>query len=143
MGFISAMVTACCFAFVFQCTPVQSYWVLSLWGDRHCVNEGALATASSALSMVTDIIILALPLKYLLGTSRPIFGGRIVADPFHSIENLYEGENPSGSLNEFGGAVSINLFFWSTTAYTNKNMHCIWHEIQSYPQSVPKQRCNL
>ncbi|KAN0096026.1 hypothetical protein V8E51_014831 [Hyaloscypha variabilis] len=68
MGFIGAMTTACCVAFVFQCTPVHSYWVLSLWapGDRHCINEGALAIASSTLSMVTDIFILFLPLKYLL-----------------------------------------------------------------------------
>ncbi|KAE9371073.1 hypothetical protein N431DRAFT_19177 [Stipitochalara longipes BDJ] len=68
MGFHGAMTIASCLAFVFQCTPVQSYWVMSLWGpgDRHCVNEGALSIASSSLSMGTDIIILLLPMKYLL-----------------------------------------------------------------------------
>jgi hypothetical protein len=37
------------------------------WPERYCVNGGALFTASAVLSMVTDIFILALPLRYLLG----------------------------------------------------------------------------
>jgi hypothetical protein len=38
-----------------------------MWPERYCVNGGALFTALAALSMVTDILILALPLRYLLG----------------------------------------------------------------------------
>lgn len=67
------MTTACVLAFMFQCTPVQSYWTLSMWSpkERHCINGGTLSTASGSLSVVTDTFILALPIKYLLGTYVP------------------------------------------------------------------------
>ncbi len=116
MGFIGAMTTACCVAFVFQCTPVHSYWVLSLWapGDRHCVNEGALAIASSTLSMVTDIFILFLPLKYLLSMWNPSHGvGSTITDSFFSIEDFYEREDPSNFVDEPRRVVSTNPFFTS------------------------------
>ncbi len=71
MGFISAMTMACTLAFVFQCTPVRAYWVMSMWDERYCVNGGAIFTASAVLSMVTDIFILALPLRFLLGNFCP------------------------------------------------------------------------
>jgi hypothetical protein len=71
MGFIGAMTIACTLAFAFQCTPVRGYWVMSMWAERYCVNGGAIFTASAALSMVTDIFILALPLRYLLGNFYP------------------------------------------------------------------------
>lgn len=67
MAFVAVMSTTSSLAFVFQCTPVESYWVLALWATKHCVNGGALATASSALSFVTDIVILFMPMNFLLG----------------------------------------------------------------------------
>lgn len=83
---------------------------MKLWSHRSCVNAGALATASSALSMVTDIIILALPFKYLIGMSRSRCSiGIIEADLFLSTEDLPEGKDPSHSLDEFGWAVSFDL----------------------------------
>lgn len=42
------------------------YWVMSMWAERYCVNGDAIFTALAVLSMVTDIFILALPLRYLL-----------------------------------------------------------------------------
>lgn len=67
MGFVALMSTASVLAFAFQCTPVQSYWVLALWPTRRCVNGGVLSIATSALSCVTDIGILLMPMKFLLG----------------------------------------------------------------------------
>jgi hypothetical protein len=66
MGFVGAMTAAVVFAVIFQCTPVRGYWDVSIWPTRHCVDAGALATASSALSFGTDIFILIMPIKYLL-----------------------------------------------------------------------------
>lgn len=40
---------------------------MSMWHERYCENGGAIFTALAVLSMVTDIFILALPLRYLLG----------------------------------------------------------------------------
>lgn len=71
MAFVGAMTLACALGFMFQCTPVRSFWILELWPTKHCVNGAALSTASSALSLVTDLVILVLPVKYLIG--KPVF----------------------------------------------------------------------
>jgi hypothetical protein len=71
MAFVAVMSTASILGFVFQCTPVQSYWTIALWPTKRCVNAGALSTATSALSVATDIIILLMPMKFLLGMSSP------------------------------------------------------------------------
>lgn len=67
MAFVGAMTLGCILAFVFQCTPVQAFWILELWPTKHCVDSGALSTASSALSLITDVVILVMPIKYLIG----------------------------------------------------------------------------
>lgn len=94
--------------------------------------------------MVTDIFVLVLPFKYLLGRSRlSCSAGEIEADVFCSIENFYEGEDTSDSIDELGLAVSIKLLFSETTTNASKHMHCLCHEIQSYPQGVQQQRCDV
>jgi hypothetical protein len=96
---------------------------------------GALAIASSSLLMVTDIFVLVLPFKYLLGRSRlSCSAGEIEAD---------EGGDTSDSIDELGLAVSIKLLFSETTTNASKHMHCLCHEIQSYPQGVQQQRCDV
>jgi hypothetical protein len=67
MAFISLITTACIFSFMFQCTPVESAWNTAMWADRYCVNVVALSSASSALYLVTDIIVVFMPIKHLIG----------------------------------------------------------------------------
>jgi hypothetical protein len=75
------------------------------------VDFKALATTSSALSMGTDIVILVLPFKYLVGmiytdsTSQSI-----IADRFLSTQGLHEGKDPTYSLDESWRVVSLDLY---------------------------------
>jgi len=66
MGFVGTMTTAFVFVLIFQCTPVQEYWVMAMSPTRHCIDAGRLSTMTSALSFGTDIFILVMPIKYLI-----------------------------------------------------------------------------
>ncbi|KAF2274394.1 uncharacterized protein EI97DRAFT_127804 [Westerdykella ornata] len=65
---------AACFAYMlaflpgvaFQCVPIRIAW--EKWDDEHhgkCINMNALALAASALNMILDAIVVALPLREL------------------------------------------------------------------------------
>jgi hypothetical protein len=65
--FVTAMTIATIFSVTFQCLPIESNWVLEEWGTRVCINRVDQQYATSALAFLTDIAVLVLPMKYLLG----------------------------------------------------------------------------
>ena len=63
-GFIViGILTFSIFESIFQCTPIARAWIPTL--DGTCVDEQSAWYAHAALSMVTDVIILTLPLPML------------------------------------------------------------------------------
>jgi hypothetical protein len=69
IAFITAMTIAVILSVVFECLPVESNWVLSEFATRKCINRVNQQYATSALAFLTDIAILLMPIKYLLGMS--------------------------------------------------------------------------
>ena len=61
------MTIATIFSVVFECLPIESNWVLADWATRKCINRVDQQYATSALAFTTDIAVLVLPMKYLLG----------------------------------------------------------------------------
>nr|XP_036583947.1 uncharacterized protein CTRU02_06078 [Colletotrichum truncatum]KAF6793206.1 integral membrane protein [Colletotrichum truncatum] len=51
------------FVIMFECTPINSIWDRTL--QRKCINVNAVAMASAILSIVEDIVILAMPIQQL------------------------------------------------------------------------------
>lgn len=54
---------ACIFGAVFQCVPIQAMWDPTISGK--CIDVAAFLTATGALNIVTDAILLALPVPQL------------------------------------------------------------------------------
>ncbi|KAI1265144.1 hypothetical protein F5Y18DRAFT_427266 [Xylariaceae sp. FL1019] len=57
------------FATIFQCIPVEKNWRPFLEGT--CIDRGIFFTASSSFNILTDMLILGLPLKIFLGLKIP------------------------------------------------------------------------
>ena len=60
-SFIVAWGIALEFLFIFQCTPINSLWDMSVKG--HCIEQNILFLVQSVPTIVFDIIILALPVR--------------------------------------------------------------------------------
>lgn len=52
-------------ASVFTCVPVQKYWNTSLAGD--CNNEALQYLITSSITVVTDILVMIIPVKLVVG----------------------------------------------------------------------------
>lgn len=52
------------FALVFQCTPIAFNWDHTIKGG-HCIDQRLLFVSTSAFNILTDIIVLGLPLYIL------------------------------------------------------------------------------
>lgn len=63
--FNACLMIATLLCVVFQCTPVNSYWNRNVKG--HCIDQISFAVASACMSILTDIIALALPFWIFLG----------------------------------------------------------------------------
>lgn len=50
---------------IFQCSPVESFWDLSL-GQR-CIDQKSFALSTALLTILTDVIMVALPFWVFLG----------------------------------------------------------------------------
>lgn len=50
---------------IFQCSPVESFWNLKL--GQHCINQKSFALSTALLTILTDIIMVALPFWVFLG----------------------------------------------------------------------------
>lgn len=63
MGIVVAATLSITFSQAFACNPISDAWKAVPTGS--CVNREALQTAGSVINLVTDIIVLLLPMKYL------------------------------------------------------------------------------
>ncbi|TVY91804.1 hypothetical protein LAWI1_G003018 [Lachnellula willkommii] len=62
IAFITASTIAQEFATIFQCVPVQGVWNVAKFPNATCINNVAFSYSASALSVVTDIWTLILPI---------------------------------------------------------------------------------
>jgi len=68
--FVVVYMTTCTFTIFFSCIPFSAFWnqVVSSWPTSnvyHCINEGAILLAASAISVVQDFIIALFPILLL------------------------------------------------------------------------------
>ncbi|KAL2173740.1 uncharacterized protein P884DRAFT_211066 [Thermothelomyces heterothallicus CBS 202.75] len=59
-GFVVAWCICCMFLFIFICVPVEKLWYPELPG--HCINQVGTWIANAASTILTDVVILALPI---------------------------------------------------------------------------------
>ena len=59
-AFISSWALAAVFVSIFQCIPVSSQWDPKISG--HCVNYGSSVRATGIINIITDFILLGLPM---------------------------------------------------------------------------------
>lgn len=69
MGFISCLLLCISLAQAFSCSPPPDSYILVMDPNEHCVNKPALQYAGSVLNLVTDLVVLLLPMKYLWALS--------------------------------------------------------------------------
>lgn len=69
-AFNLAQVIAVCLACIFQCTPVSYFWDPTVPGGT-CFNKGVFYITSTAITIFTDILVLALPFWIFLGLNMP------------------------------------------------------------------------
>ena len=62
LAFVVAQCIAFNFAYSFRCTPARYAWDHSVKGGGHCVSFPLLFRVPSAINIVTDLFILALPI---------------------------------------------------------------------------------
>jgi len=55
---------------IFQCIPIAANWDLTI-EHPHCVKPGAFYAATSAITLLTDILVLILPFWILMGLKMP------------------------------------------------------------------------
>lgn len=58
------------FAGIFQCSPIRRYWNKETSG--HCLNGLVYFRAIASTNLVTDVVVLALPLPIVWKLQRPI-----------------------------------------------------------------------
>jgi hypothetical protein len=64
-----ANMVAVFFAIVFQCFPIEKTWEPFLEG--HCVDRRILFVASSSINILTDLLVLGLPLRIFIDLKIP------------------------------------------------------------------------
>ncbi|KAK6521783.1 hypothetical protein TWF506_001987 [Arthrobotrys conoides] len=72
-GMIFALATGISFMFViiFQCSPINAYWDLTL-PKAKCVNESAANIANAVINSFCDLYVFSLPIKDMLGLRLPL-----------------------------------------------------------------------
>ncbi|ORY05182.1 hypothetical protein BCR34DRAFT_491046 [Clohesyomyces aquaticus] len=116
---LSLFCTICVICCVTQCVPLHKMWDLTGLVKGHCINSTAFFYSTSAFNIITDIWILALPIKTLWSIQRPnrekaalvaVFGLGIFSC-ICSIVRLYSIRIYTESKDPFYDSVPINL--WS------------------------------
>lgn len=59
------------FAIIFSCRPVAFFWDKTIKGGS-CINENNLAYGITATNIVTDFVVLLLPIPWLLKLQLPM-----------------------------------------------------------------------
>ncbi|KAF4962176.1 hypothetical protein FSARC_9750 [Fusarium sarcochroum] len=57
---------------VFQCTPIDFYWDKTPPKEGTCINEHAFLVSTASLTIMTDLLVLILPLWIFIGLKLPL-----------------------------------------------------------------------
>ncbi|CAO2653666.1 Nn.00g030770.m01.CDS01 [Neocucurbitaria sp. VM-36] len=60
------------FSLVFACKPIAASWNPLLLGTAVCINRGAIYIATAVIGVVTDVILIALPIPTIWGLQMPM-----------------------------------------------------------------------
>jgi len=63
IGIIAAITLAFSLTMMFACRPIRYGWALDSAG--HCIRKDMVQYAGSAINLVTDLIVLLLPIKHI------------------------------------------------------------------------------
>lgn len=61
LGLIACWTVGCVFIGIFQCRPVRGAWDLSVHGS--CIDLSIFFVVQRATNLITDVVLLALPIK--------------------------------------------------------------------------------
>lgn len=64
-----ALLVAVLFASIFTCVPIQKYWNRTIEG--RCNEEALQYIITSSITVVTDILVLIIPIKIIVGLQMP------------------------------------------------------------------------
>lgn len=64
-SFMAFWAISCCFVAIFQCTPIEYGWNPTIPGGS-CVNYGALVLVAGIFNIITDFVILTMPIPLVL-----------------------------------------------------------------------------
>lgn len=64
-AFMTCWAISCAFVAIFQCTPIAFGWDPSIVGGT-CVNYGALVLVAGICNIITDFVVLAMPIPLVL-----------------------------------------------------------------------------
>lgn len=68
---ISLWLIACQFAAIFECTPIYYFWTRNVPTAGHCINLRAYFFGQAAPNIITDILLMALPLPQIWKLQLP------------------------------------------------------------------------
>lgn len=60
------------FSLVFACKPIAASWNPLLLGTAVCVNRGAIYIATAVLGVVTDVVLITIPIPTIWGLQMPM-----------------------------------------------------------------------
>lgn len=63
--------TSIWFSLMFACKPIAGSWDPKLFGTAVCINRGAIYIAQAVIGIVTDVLLLALPIPTVLKLQMP------------------------------------------------------------------------
>lgn len=67
---------AVCISFVvltvFQCTPVESYWLFPPMNKYHCLDEGKVTLAAGIINCVSDLLVTLIPIPIVMRLHMPL-----------------------------------------------------------------------
>lgn len=65
------MMVATFLVVVFQCRPISGAWDLELMGTAKCVDPVSFSESTAIITIITDLLVLALPFWIILGLKMP------------------------------------------------------------------------
>ncbi|TEY33015.1 hypothetical protein BOTCAL_0698g00050 [Botryotinia calthae] len=66
----NALMVAIFIVVIFQCTPISYNWLVNIPGG-YCIEQGVFYTVSTFFTLVTDILVLAVPFWIIIGLKMP------------------------------------------------------------------------
>lgn len=59
-------------AVIFQCKPVDFFWNKANHSDGQCISQGIFYTSTAAITIFTDVVVLAIPFWIFTGLNMNI-----------------------------------------------------------------------